>query len=134
MRDLRKENYDFQQIAYDLINTEPELEYIKDSQVRIGYLESEAAPATDGMLTFGRCEKTQDKHLWAIGYDFTITVFLPNAERFTRQQLRILLFHELLHIGIEKVDDDEERYYIRKHDLQDFRTIIERFGADWAEE
>ena len=72
-----------------------------------------------------------DKYKWSIPADFIITVFEPNVENFTEEQIRILLFHELLHIGIEE-DGNEEKYYVRPHDLEDFKLIIERFGIEWS--
>ena len=49
----------------------------------------------------------------------------------TEEQIRILIFHELLHIGIEVDDDGEEHYSCVPHDLEDFKQIIDRFGTDW---
>jgi hypothetical protein len=48
-------------------------------------------------------------------------------------QMGILLFHELLHIGIEPGPDGEETYSVNHHDLEDFKVIIDRYGTDWAE-
>lgn len=41
------------------------------------------------------------------------------------------LFHELLHVGIEVGDDGGERYYVRPHDLEDFRACVDRWVAGW---
>ena len=53
-------------------------------------------------------------------------------ERFTDEQLEILLLHELLHIGIQW-DGNEETYSIIPHDVEDFRAIIERYGIGWSD-
>ena len=52
---------------------------------------------------------------------------------FTEDQMRILLFHELLHIGIEFTEDGQEKYSIKPHDYEDFKIIIDRYGTDWSQ-
>ena len=129
----RQININFENIANELINTEPELRYIKDSRVQIIYLESDSTKksGTD-TLVHGECEKVAAKNKWAIFADFTITLFTKNNIGMSEEQIRTLLFHELLHIGIEVGADGDEIYSIRNHDLEDFKVIIDRFGTDWA--
>lgn len=50
----------------------------------------------------------------------------------TEKQLEILLFHELLHIGIEPADDGGENYSIIPHDMEDFKIVIDKYGTDWS--
>lgn len=129
--DFREKSPGIRRIARRLIAEMPDLAYIDNSQVRIAYLRSDMEKKKGCKLVFGQCEKIPDKFKWRIPYDFMITVFSPNAERLTRQQMRVLLFHELLHIGIEE-DGNEEKYYIRDHDYEEFREIIERYGLEWS--
>ena len=69
-------NENYRAIAEQLIDTEPELSYIKNSHVRIAYLESDQAKKADkDKLVLGECEKVAAKNKWAIAYDFTITLF-----------------------------------------------------------
>lgn len=129
----RKINENYRRIAEELIETEPELSYIKNSQVKITYLESDQAKKADkDKLVLGECEKVAAKNRWAISSDFTITLFVNNIVGFTAEQMRTVLFHELLHVGIEPGPDGSELYSVRKHDLEDFKLIIDRFGTDWA--
>ena len=72
------------------------------------------------------------KYKWGIFADFTITLFVKNNVGMSEEQIRTLLFHELLHIGIEPGPDGDEIYSVRNHDLEDFKVIIDRFGTDWA--
>lgn len=130
MADLRTMNERFAEIGTELIQAEPELKYIADSNVTIVFLSSEQEKKSSGKLVFGQCEKVPDKYKWAVPCDFTITVFEPNVERFTDDQIRILLFHELLHVGIE-LDGNEEVHSIVPHDIEDFRVLIDRYGMDW---
>ena len=131
--EIRTINESYSQIADRLIKTEESLQSIRESDVRIIYLSSDHELKKNGKLVFGQCEKVPDKYKWAVPCDFTITVFEPNVERLTEEQIRILLFHELLHVGIKK-DGNEEKYLIIPHDIEDFREVIERYGVDWNDE
>lgn len=131
--EARQLNQNYREIAEKLINTEPELAYIKNSSVRIAFLESNQAKKADkDKLVLGECEKVAAKNKWAIAYDFTITLFRENLIGLTAEQIRIVLFHELLHICIEHDMDGDESYSVRKHDLEDFKIIIDKYGTDWA--
>jgi len=57
--------------------------------------------------------------------------FTPCVEGFTDKQKRILIFHELLHVGVDADEDGCEKYRTVPHDLEDFKLIIDRFGVDW---
>ena len=129
----RSINENYRAIAESLIDTEPELAYIKNSRVRIVFLESDQAKKADkDKLVLGECEKVAAKNKWAINYDFTITLFKNNLIGLSPAQIKIVIFHELLHIGIEPGSEDDEIYSVRKHDLEDFKIIIDRFGTEWS--
>lgn len=129
----RQINENYANIAQELINNELELAYIKNSRVRIAYLESDQSKKADkDKLVLGECEKVAAKNKWAINYDFTITLFKNNLIGLSAAQIRTVLFHELLHVGIELGAEGEEIYSVRKHDLEDFKIIIDRFGTDWS--
>jgi predicted metallopeptidase len=131
MPDVRKVNEEYAVIGRSLIENEEVLEYIKDSEATIIYLSSEQAKTQNGKIIFAQCEKVAEKYKWGIPCDFTITVFEPNCEDLTPDQLRILIFHELLHIGIDFNSSGQEVFKINPHDLEDFKYIIDRFGTDW---
>lgn len=123
---------EYAHIGEELILTAPELESIRDSGVRIIFLGSDYEKKSQGRTVFGECEKIPGKYRWAINYDMAIIVYEPNVERFTEEQLRILLLHELMHVGV-KVDGNEETYCVVPHDVEDFRAIIDKYGMDWCE-
>jgi hypothetical protein len=131
--DNRSINKEYAEIGADLIKTEPSLRDIRDSEVTIIYLSSEHEKKENGKVVGAQCEKIPQKYKWAIPCDFTITVFEPNVERFTEEQMRILIFHELLHVGIEK-DGNEETYRTIPHDVEDFKEILDRYGIGWSEQ
>ena len=120
---------EYTEIGQDLIDKEPELKDLKEAKIAIIFLASEDEKKKVGKLIFGQCEKVSEKYKWGIPCDFTITVFEPNVEDFTDDQIRILLFHELLHIGF----NDKNEPYVKPHDLEDFKVIIDRYGTHWSE-
>jgi hypothetical protein len=131
--DNRKINEEYSEIAAEIFKEEPQLfaDIIK-SNATIIYLGSDYAKTSKGKTVFGECEKVANKNKWAIPCDFTITVYEPNCVGMTRDQLKILLFHELMHVGIKYEDDGSEKYYIRPHDYEDFKIVIDRYGTDWS--
>lgn len=128
MSDIRHINEQYTEIGMELINTEPRLFDIRNSDCTIVFLSSELAKVQNTKIVFAQCEKVPDKYKWAVPADFCIVVFDPNVEEFTEEQLRILLFHELLHVGI-----DGDSYFVRPHDIEDFYEIIDRFGMHWSD-
>ena len=128
MGEIRTINEDYQKIANELIATRPELEDLKNSDVTIICLASDQEKKSNGKLIFGQTEKIADKYKWGIPCDFTITIFDPNVAYWTADQMKTLMLHELLHVGV-----DGDRLYIRPHDLEDFKSIISEYGVDWAE-
>lgn len=128
MGEIRTINEDYQKIANELIATRPELEDLRNSDVTIICLASDQEKKSNGKLIPGQTEKIADKYKWGIPCDFTITIFDPNVAYWTADQMKILMLHELLHVGV-----DGDRLYIRPHDLEDFKSIIAEYGVDWAE-
>lgn len=126
-------NDNYRKIAEELIESEPELAYIKDSRVKITYLESDQCKKNGpDRYVLGECEKVAAKNRWAITSDFTITIYKNNCIGLSPEQIRMVLNHELLHVGIELGADGDEIYTVRKHDLEDFKIIIDKYGTDWA--
>ena len=128
--EFRYQSDEYTEIAMDLIENDSLFEDIKDSAATIVCLESDLEKTSRDKIIFGECEKIPAKYKWIIPYDFTITIYAPNVERFTDDQIRILIMHELLHIGIDR-DGNEEKYYIRPHNIEDFRVILDKYGMDW---
>jgi hypothetical protein len=129
----RQINKNYEKIAQELIENTAELEYIKKSNARIIYLESDSTKKNGTeRLVLGECEKVASKNQWAISADFTITVYKNNCIGLSEEQIKILLFHELLHVGIDYGTDGGEVYSVKKHDLEDFKVIVDKYGTDWA--
>lgn len=129
MSDNRQINETYAKIGAELIATEDAFIDIRNSQATIIYLESDYEKTDKGKLVLGQCEKIQDKYKWGIPADFTITLFLPNIEGKSDEAIKRIIFHELLHVGIEA----DGKYSIRPHDIEDFKLLIDRWGTDWAD-
>lgn len=130
MAEIREPNERYALIARELIESDGALAHIKDSGVRIAYLSSDSKKTHNGKVVFGQCEKVPAKYRWCVPYDFTVTVFEPNVEGFDAERIRILLLHELLHVGVD-ADGGEESYFIVPHDIEEFSEIVDRHGSGW---
>ena len=132
MADNRTLSERYARIGAELIETEESLAHIKHGHATIVYLSSNAEKRSSGRDVLGQCERVPDRWKWAVPADFAITVFEPNVAGMTERQLRILIYHELLHVGISQNKDGEEVYRCVPHDLEDFRAVVDTFGADWS--
>ena len=133
MSDNRQVNEEYATIGAELINTEPILCDILLSDASIVFLSSDLEKKDgEDRIVYGECERIQDKYKWGIDADFTITLFEPNLQGKSAEAIRRIIFHELLHVGIEPGKDSMERYFIRKHDIEDFKYLIDRYGTDWV--
>ena len=130
--DNREISEEYAEIGARVIEEEDSLMDLRNSQATIVYLTSEKQKNAKGKVVCAECEKVPDKYKWSIPADFTITVFLPNVEGFSEEQKRILMFHELKHVGIIFNADGSETYSTVPHDYEDFKEIIDRYGTDWS--
>lgn len=126
MSELRKVSSYFKNIADELIKEEPELESILNSNAAIQYLESDYNKTKDGKTVLGLTEKVRSINQWAIPFDYTVTIYTENIKGFSEEQVKVLMFHELLHIDI-----DGDKYGLKTHDLEDFKLIVDKYGTNW---
>lgn len=133
MSDNRQVNEEYATIGAELIKNEDVLIDIRNSQAKIIYLLSDYAKTDKGRAVLGQCERVADKYKWGIPADFTITLFAPNIEGKSKEAIRRIILHELLHVGITFKDDGTEGYSINPHDIEDFKLLIDRWGTDWSE-
>ena len=52
---------------------------------------------------------------------------------FNDKQMEILIYHELLHVGVEEKDDGNVIYFIVPHDLEEFTKVIDQYGEGWQQ-
>lgn len=101
-------------------------------------------PDVDGHVRLGQCRKRGDLDRELDGFDFVILLNEEYWKGLNDDQKRAIIDHELCHAQIvrdadgEAKRDDRGRLVcrIRKHDVEEFRDIVERHGlytADLAE-
>lgn len=117
-------------LADEIIAARPELQFIKDCSLRIAYREANQAKKKVDALVYGECEKVTDKNKMYMGYDFIITIYEPNIKDWDTNRVKVLLFHELLHIGAENTGSGV-RTWIVPHDFEEFYAVSNQFGIGW---
>ena len=119
----------------ELIEKHPVLEnlkrFIQAERIKLIFLESTKARNSTSGTVYADCEKIADSKRWAIDADFVITVYKPNVQVFTKEQIKVLLLHELMHIGVEITEKGTLKKYNVQHSVQDFRFILEKYGLNW---
>ena len=128
------ESKEIADLADEVIEEHKDLWWIVRSGVRIAFLRSSKLKKSKWRLVCGECILVKENYKWCCPYDFMVILYGPCTAGMTEAQIKILLYHELLHIGIRGQDDDGRPVYrVVPHDVEDFRTIIDRYGIDWAE-
>lgn len=129
---MRKQSAKYRTLANHLIRTRDDLQYIKDFKIKIAYLECNEEKKKNRRIILADCTKVSPLYEWCCKYDFFITVYTPNIELLSDEQMRILMLHELYHVGVDN-DGEEPKFYCRPHDIEEFDAIIKEFGLHWEE-
>lgn len=119
--------------AFKVVDAIEELHYIKECDIQFVVLTSDEEKKKAGKIVYADCRKVNKYYEWCCPYDFLITMYMPNCELLSDEQTNILLWHELKHIGVD-MSNGEPVYMVNPHDIEDFKSIIDRFGYDWNEE
>lgn len=127
-----EESKKYKRIGERLINKWTEFEHLKESGVRIAFLRSDKEKKANRKIIFADCAKVGKRYEWTCPYDFMITVYEPNCIALDRNQMEMLIAHELMHVGIN-LEGIEPSYYLVPHDVEEFDRMIERFGLHWEE-
>ena len=90
-------------------------------------------PDRDDHLTWGKAKKVGALERQLHDHDFVILLNQKVWNELPPKHRRALLDHELTHCGRAESDDGESRYYIRKHDLEKFTSVVRRYGT-WRED
>ena len=123
---------EYEELGRAVIDALPELWFIRDAEIRIGFLKSWKEKKTGRRLVYGECIKPPELYQDLLGYDFFIVIYEVNAVALTLNQKKILMWHELLHVGIDD-ESGEPKYVINPHDREEFDSIISRAGLRWDE-
>jgi hypothetical protein len=93
-------------------------------------------PNADGLMTLGRCMKSSDLHRSLHLYDFVILLNHFAWPDLDEKRRTALIHHEITHIAVAKDKNGDPKedadgntvYRLRKHDLEEFRDIVEIYG------
>ena len=126
--EVRRKSEYMEKLALEVMAENPDFDFIADNGIRICYLSSSKEKKAAGGIVHGECEKIADKYKWAIPYDFSITFYEPNNISLDEEQMKILMRHELMHVG----QDDKGNLRIVPHDVEDFAEILSEHGIFWS--
>ena len=114
-------------------------DHLRDARIALAWCTS-WKPDVDGRVKLGMCRKASDLDRELAQWDFIVLLsraFWQN-DTVPPHQRRALLDHELCHAEVkldmhtgEPAEDERGRtvYRIRKHDLEEFTAIVERYGT-----
>ena len=122
---------EYAELARVVIDALPELWFIRDAEIRIGFLKS-WKEKKGRRLVYGECIRLPELYQDLLNLDFFVVIYEANAAALTLDQKKILMWHELLHVGIDD-ESGEPKYVINPHDREEFDSIISRAGLKWDE-
>ena len=119
-------------ISEAVIDAVPELRWIRDAGICINYEKSYVEKKHSGKRVLAECRKVPEEWKLYCPCDFRIIVYENNIIDLSENQVIVLLWHEHLHIGMNE-KNGELTYIFIPHDIEDFHSIVDRFGARWAD-
>jgi len=120
----------YKALAEEVIAAKDKLHFIRDNGIRVAYRTSDQAKKKGENTVFADCEKVTDKNKMYMAYDFIVTVYEPNVKDWDTNRIKVLLWHELSHIGAD-LSDSGIKTYVVPHDFEDFFDIYNAFGIGW---
>ena len=123
---------EYEELGLAVIDAVPELWMIRDAGIRIGFVSSFKEKKTGQKLVLGECIKLSELYSDLLHLDFLIVIYENNIVGLSENQKKILLWHELKHIGVEE-KDGEPVYIVNPHDREEFDSIIREVGLYWSD-
>ena len=117
---------ELQKLGKAVITGMQELSYIPGYDIRVGYVLSYESKKKDGKTIAADCRKVTGPYKAYLPFDFIVTFYWPNMSYMTDNQKKVLMLHELKHVGI-----GPKGLRIEPHDIEEFETIITRYGLRW---
>ena len=122
-------NDEYTAIAEEIIK-EPDFDEIRDFASFV-VLSSEEEKTKNKQVVYGECKLVPKLYKLFCPYDFLIIIYDVNAASFSPEQMRILIEHELRHMGYD-LEGNEPTPYIVPHDYEEFKQIMDKYGINWA--
>lgn len=124
----------YRDIAEEVKRMHGDLSWIDSVGARIGFLSCDDDKHIGEMMVHAECIKVPEIYKVFAPYDFLIVVYEPNVAHMTGDQLEILMYHEMMHCDFEERKDGDITWKIRRHDIEDFLSILEKHGLHWSED
>jgi len=118
---------ELRQLGEKVLAGMPSLAYILLNEIKVGYVVSYKSKKQSGRVIHADCRKIEPVYRAYLPFDFLITFYFPNTYYMTDNQKKLLMFHELKHVGI-----GPKGLRVEPHDIEDFTSIIERYGLNWS--
>lgn len=119
---------EYAELGNKVIDKIEELAYIRDYDIKIGYLISYEAKTKDSQIVFADCRKVNSPYTGYLPYDFLITFYEPNMDLLFDNQKKVVMWHELRHAGI-----GPKGKKLQPHEITDFKSIAKSLGIDCYE-
>lgn len=116
---------ELKKLGNKIINKFDEFSFINEYGIKIGYVLSHERKNGE-KITYAECRKVNETYKAYLPFDFIITFYECNTGHMSENQKKILMLHELKHIGIGL-----RGLKIIQHDVEDFRDILIKYGIDW---
>lgn len=120
---------ELEELAREVMGENADVSPLGNPALKIVYLYSDKEKFKNGMYVFADTEKINDKVKTILHIDFIITFYSKACEALDHKQMKILMHHELKHVGF---DSDSGKCKIIPHDVEDFKDIIKEHGMDWT--
>ncbi len=117
---------DLQELGETIINRFPQFIFIKEFNIKIGYVRAYENKSAKGRAVFADCRKITSSYQAYLPYDFLITFYDPCVAILTTNQKKLVMYHELRHIEMT-----QKGFGVRPHDIEDFEEILQSFGLKW---
>lgn len=108
-----------------IIKKFPEFSFIREWNIKIGYVISQESKRGE-KTAYADCRKVPEVYRAYLPYDFIITFYDMNIGLLNENQQKLVMYHELRHIGM-----GERGLKIIPHNIEDFSSILTKFGMDW---
>lgn len=118
---------DLKRLGTKIINSFQEFGFIREWNIKIGYVISQERKSGK-KIVYADCRKVQEVFRAYLPFDFIITFYAQNTGHLNDSQINVLMLHELRHIGM-----GERGLTIVPHDIEDFSSILSKYGLDWNE-
>lgn len=124
LRDAEVSN-ELRLLGEKIIKKFKEFSFIKEYDIKIGYVNSYESKGGE-KITYADCRKLQEVYKAYLPFDYIITFYDRNTGILSDNQKKILMLHELKHIGVGM-----NGLKMIQHDIEDFSDILTEFGLDW---